>query len=196
MSRGKSVWLKAAALSGILTPIVAFSCIALAIACYPPFSWTDNALSDLGFDKGISSVVFNSGLIISGILALVFASSLPKSLPNKTLARIGIFLFALDTIALTAIGVFPENIKPTHFYVSVAFFALFPPAMFAIGTVFLQTADTKMGLFSFFAAAFAIVVWAIQFTVGFGKNVAIPETLTALSVSAWAMILGFKMLKQ
>jgi len=30
----------------------------------------------------------------------------------------------------------------------------------------------------------------------FGRGVAIPETLSALSASVWSMVLGFKMLKE
>jgi len=70
------VWLKISGACGILTPIVAFTCIFLAIASYPEFSWTGNALSDLGVQEGVTAVLFNSGLIFSGILALIFASGL------------------------------------------------------------------------------------------------------------------------
>ncbi|MEM3725737.1 MAG: DUF998 domain-containing protein [Candidatus Bathyarchaeia archaeon] len=195
-SGGKSLWFKVAALSGIITPIVAFSCIALAIAYYPPFSWTDNALSDLGVVEGITSIVFNGGLIVSGILATIFAVGLYAYLGESTVGKAGSLLFVLDTLALMLIGVFPENVKPTHYYVSVMFFMLFPIAMLVLTATFLKKVKTKMGLFTFLVAAFAAAVWIIQWTVGFGSNVAIPETLSALAASAWAIVLGVKMLKE
>ncbi|MGB9714084.1 MAG: DUF998 domain-containing protein [Candidatus Bathyarchaeales archaeon] len=192
----KSFWFKITALSGIITPIVAFSCIALAIAYYPPFSWTNNALSDLGVVEGVTSMVFNGGLIVSGILATIFAIGLYNYLGGSTLGKAGSLIFVLDTLALMLIGVFPENIKPTHYYVSVMFFMLFPIAMLVLTAAFLKNANAKMGLFTFLVAAFAAAVWIIQWTVGFGSNVAIPETLSALAASAWTIVLSVKMLKE
>ena len=61
------------ALIGMLTPIRAFSCILIAIASYPIFSWVDNVLSDLGIISGITGSVFNFGLYCSGALAFGFA---------------------------------------------------------------------------------------------------------------------------
>jgi hypothetical membrane protein len=61
------------AATGILAPIFAFTCIFIAIASYPQFSWTNNALSDLGVISGITGLLFNFGLYACGLLALVFA---------------------------------------------------------------------------------------------------------------------------
>jgi len=67
-------WLKISGVSGVLAPLVAFTLISLAITSHPQFSWTGNALSDLGVVEGVTAVLFNSGLIIGGILAIIFAS--------------------------------------------------------------------------------------------------------------------------
>ncbi len=52
------VYQKIGASSGIVTPIVAFVCILTSITSYPAFSWTNNALSDLGVVPGITSFPF------------------------------------------------------------------------------------------------------------------------------------------
>jgi len=191
-----SVWTKLSGVFGILTPIIAFTCILVALASYPQFSWTDNALSDLGVVEGATSALFNAGLIVSGVLMLVLSFGLFIFMRRSVLGKIGAFLFILDALALCAIGFFPENVKPMHYYASVAFFIIFPWAMLFVGTAFLRMNRLKMGLFSFSAAIFALIVWVIQFTIGFGKGVAIPETLTSLSVSTWSLIMGYKMLRQ
>lgn len=196
MSGERDVWLKISGVSGVLTPIIAFTCISLAIASYPEFSWTENALSDLGVQAGVTAILFNSGLIIGGFLALVFALGLFMFLREKMLGRIGVFIFVLDTLALIAIGVFPENVEPAHYYASAVFFVLFPISMFVICAAFLLMGKVKMGLFTFLAAIVAAVVWIIQFTIRFVPNVAIPETISALSASTWSIVLGFKMLKE
>lgn len=189
----RNMWLRICGICGIITPIMTLGVMSLAIASYPPFSWTENALSDLGVQEGITAILFNSGLIIGGILTLIFALGLLLYLQNM-LGKIGAFIFISDALALSAIGVFPENIKTAHYYASVAFFVLFPLAMFFVTASFLQMRKKKMGLFTFLSALFATTVWAIQWTIQFGPNVAIPEALSALSAATWSIVLGYKML--
>jgi len=184
--------LKISGISGIIAPLIAFTLILLAIAYSPDFNWTENALSDLGVQEGVTAVLFNTGLTITGVLIILFATGLFKFLQENLLGRIGAFVFVLGAFALAAMGVFPENVKPIHFYVSVAFFTLLPIAIFFLGVSFLRGPKMKLGFFTFIAAIVAAVVW----TVPFGKGVAIPETLSGLSASAWSMVLGFKMLKE
>lgn len=191
----RKVWVKAGGVCGIIMPIVTSALISLAIISYPPFSWTENALSDLGVQAGVTAILFNSSLIIGGTLMLIFAFGLYLHLHEKILGKIGAFISILDAIALGAIGVFPENMKPYHYYASVAFFVLFPLSMFFITVALLQIGKAKAGLFTFIAALFAAVVWVIQSTIHFGPNVAIPEALSALSAFAWLIVLGFKMLR-
>ena len=168
----------------------------IGINYYPEFGWTQNALSDLGVQEGVTAPLFNYGLIISGILTLIFATGLFVFLGDKLSGKIGAFILILDAFALTAIGIFPENAKPMHYYASVAFFVLLPIVAFVIGAAFLLMAKVKIGLFTFLAAIVAVAVWVIQFSIRFVPGVAIPEAVSALSASAWSIVLGFKMLKQ
>ena len=187
--------LKISGICGILSPTVAFGCILLSITFAPDFSWTDNALSDLGVMPNPTAILFNSGLIISGILAMVFASGLFSVLKGKSTGRAGTILFLLDCLALTAIGVFPENTRPMHFYASVAFFALFPLSMFLITAYFVLTSRNRMAVFTFLVSVFAAAVWIVEFWVRYVPGVAIPETLSAIAASFWAVVTSFIMLK-
>jgi hypothetical membrane protein len=198
MDSKDELMLKIAGVIGIVTPIATFTLILLAISSVPQFSWTENALSDLGVESGITAMVFNVALIACGLLLLIFASGLNMLLQKTVLGKIGAFVFAIDFLALTTIGVFPENIKPAtlHYYVSVAFFALFPLSMFFITVGFLRTAKMKLGLFTLLAALVAVAIWVVQFTLHLFSNVAIPETVAALSASAWVIVLGSSMLKE
>jgi len=196
VTQGKTLWLKIFSACGIAAPIEAFTCIFLAILLYPQFSWTDNALSDLGIVEGATSTLFNTGLILGGILTSMFGLALFALLEKKTLGRIGAVLFILDAAALTAIGIFPENARPMHFYASLAFFTLCPIAMFLVGSSFLLSGKARKGTFTLLPAVFAAAVWIAQFSIRYVPQVAIPETLSALSASAWSMLLGFKMLKE
>ena len=187
--------LKISGICGILTPIVAFSCILSSIAYAPDFSWADNALSDLGVMPNPTAILFNLGLVISGILAIAFAVGFFSLFKGKSVGRAGALLFLMDCLALTAIGVFPETSKPMHLYASVAFFALFPLSMFFITTSFILASKSKMAAFTFSVSVFAAAVWVAEFWVQYVPGVAIPETLSAIAASVWAVANGFIMLR-
>ena len=109
-----------AGICGISTPIVIFICIGFAISYSPWFRWTKHALSDLGVE-GISALFFNSGMIIGGILVLIFSLGLIKTLSNKT----GAYILSLSSLSLFGIGIFPETVYTIHFITSAAFFSNF-----------------------------------------------------------------------
>jgi hypothetical membrane protein len=193
MSRESNAWIKMSGILGIAAPVIAFTCTLLSISFYQSFSWTANALSDLGVENGFSAPLFNFGLILSGILALLFVTGLFKFMHEGTTGRVGAFILGSATIALTSIGIFPENVKLAHYFASVAFFVIFPISMFAIAAAFMHERKMKMGLFTIAVAIIAGVPWIIQFVFQYFPNVAIPETISALSAAAWAMVQGFNM---
>ena len=184
------------AATGILAPILALTCILTAIASYPSFSWTSNALSDLGVVAGITGLLFNFGLVASGLLALNFAVfGLFAYLGKNWVGKIGASVFAAATIALIAIGVFNESYSVTHYAVSVAFFTLMPISMFIITCAFLLAHQGRMASFTVSTGVAAALPWILLFAFKYVPNVAIPEFASGLIVSVWTIILGYKMLK-
>ena len=181
--------------SGIIAPIIAFVCILTAITSYPVFSWTNNALSDLGVVPGITASLFNFGLLASGILAFNFAIfGLFNYLEQSWVGKIGSAVFAAATLALIAISVFNENFSPTHYLVSVAFFTLAPIALFILTFGFLLCHQRGMAVFTVLVGVAAALPWLLLFAFNYVPNVAIPEFLSGLVVSVWAVVLGKKML--
>ena len=183
--------LKIAGTCGVLTPIIVLTLILLAIYFSPWFSWTENALSDLGV-QGTAAVLFNSSLVIGGVLIIIFAFGVREFLLNKTLGRIGTLVFFLDGAMLCAIGIFPETAGDIHFYVSVAFFVLLPVSLFLNGVAMMQEfSERKTGLFTIVTGIVAATVWMLQWSA-----FAIPETIAALAAFTWSIVLGIKMFMQ
>jgi hypothetical membrane protein len=177
---------------GILAPISAFLFIALSIASYSQFSWTNNALSDLGVVSGVTATLFNYGLYTCGVMALWFAIGLFKFLSQNALGKIGAIIFAGGGVALEGIGWAPENVRPYHYIFSVAFFSLVPIALLAIAAYFFTIKQKRSGVFTLLVALFAAVAWVFYFLVRYVPGVAIPELLSALAVSAWAIAVGWR----
>jgi hypothetical membrane protein len=189
------VYQRMGAASGIISPIIAFVCILTAIASYPTFSWTNNALSDLGVVSGITSSLFNLGLFVSGVLAFIFSIfGLFTYFEKSWISKIGSTVFGAATIALIAISVFNENFSPTHYLVSVAFFTLAPIALFILTFGFWLSHQRRIAAFTVAVGVVAALPWILFFTFNYVPNVAIPEFLSALAISVWAVVIGKKML--
>ncbi len=188
---------KVGAVAGFAAPAIAFTCIILAIASYPQFSWTNNALSDLGVVQGLTSVLFNFGLGTAGILAFIFAVlGLTKYAGERRLGRLGAAVFAVATVALICIAVFNENYAPTHYIVSVGFFVFAPIAFFILTCAFHLNNQRSLAAFTVAVGVVAALPWILQFTIYYVPNVAIPETISGLAVTVWVVTLAAKMLKK
>jgi hypothetical membrane protein len=78
----KNLDLKIAGFCGILAPLITILLVLIAVYYSPWFSWSANALSDLGAE-GTTSALFNSSLILCGLLIIPFALGLIKFLDQR-----------------------------------------------------------------------------------------------------------------
>jgi hypothetical membrane protein len=177
--------LRIAGLCGVATSAVALSCIFVAISLSPWFSWSANALSDLGVRE--AAVIFNSGLIAAGILSIVFATGLWMTSKGHILGRGGAALFFIGAFALSGIGVFSEATGVVHLFFSVAFFILMPFSLFLLGTGAIVAGSRKFGLFTIAAGVVALIPWIFKW-----NGLAIPEFISALAVSIWSVAQGIR----
>jgi len=192
----KASWLKLAGVAGLLTPVSAFVFIGLSIASYRWFSWTTNALSDLGVIRGVTATLFNFGLFLSGLLALNFSVGLFILFRDSIIGKIGTGIFVLACMSLEGIAIFPEDMRPFHYIFSVAFFVLMPITLLAIAGYYLKTHQKRMSTFTLMVAVIATVPWVVQFTVPYVSGVAIPEAISATAGSVWTLVLSYKTLKE
>ncbi len=188
-------------IAGIVAPIVALVCIFTAVGTYSAFSWQNNALSDLGsMNQEPTRSLFNYGLIAGGIMALGFAYGLKNYLRGWEGGTWAAIAFALEMLTLVGIGVFPGDFMPSahvHYYVSVAFFVLFPVVGFMITYGLLKTGQKKLAGLTLLLAILAALVWIAHWTAHpFGPGVAIPEIVAAMCAGAWVAIVGALMVKK
>lgn len=181
--------LKVLGIIGLLSLVVAYSSIALSIFVSPWFSWIENALSDLGAREP-SSVIFNLGLMLSAILALLFTIGLRK-LHRGALGAVGVTFYASSTISLFMIGFFPETAGVIHYYVSVAFFVLIALTLITFGVYNLVSSPRllALGIALLLLSVLAIVVWLFPW-----KGVAIPELISSLTISTLVIITSIRLL--
>jgi len=172
---------------GMLTPIVGFTMIFLAISQAPWFSWTLNALSDLGID-GFEAVFFNSGLPMTGAVMMMFSAGLFELTRGSTIGMTGSAVNLASAILLILIGVVNETIKPWHYIVSFAFFATLAVMLVIMGAYHWRANMRSFAILAWSVAALGIVIWMLPW-----GGVAIPEALSALCASVWQVSLGYWM---
>ncbi len=192
----ESAWLRLGGATGIAAPIVAFTFIGLSIATYPQFSWINNALSDLGVVSGATSSLYNFGLVMAGLLSFNFALGLYSFLGKNVVGKVGVAIFLVASLSLIGIGVANENFALFHYIFSVTFFTLVPISLLVIAAYFLISRQRSSGAFTLLIGILAATPWVAYFVVQYVNGVAIPELLSALAGSAWAVVIGCMMLKE
>ena len=187
--------LKVAGIAGFVATFLVFACILASVASWSQFSWTNNALSDLGVQAGATAAIFNIGLVVGGLLFIVFASGLFGFIGKRLVGKVGATVFVLACIMLIAIGIFNENFSPTHYIVSVGLFTLMPISLLVLVAAFWVEGKHKMSVATLALALFAAVVWVAEFTVNYVQGVAIPEFASGLAGAAWVLAVSYLMLK-
>ena len=117
---------RVAGVCGITSQSVGLISLLATVSMSPWFSWTGNHLSVLGV-KGSATTLFNFGLILTGVLSLIFAIGLGKNpLSRRLLGQLGVASLVLGSVALSAMGTFPRTTGLSHNLASLAFSYLFP----------------------------------------------------------------------
>jgi len=187
--KAKDIFLKSSAISGISLPILFIGLLIYSIQLAPWFDWTVHAISDLG-NPIFEIFCFNCGLIIIGILMLIFSIGLYFYLGGE---RMGPTILAMSSIYFMGIGVFPIT-HPNHIHISGLFFISFPLGFFVLGLqIFRKKCDfiCKMG---YLAIIIGVVSLASTSILLFFSGIAIPEVIILVSGFTWCLVFGIYML--
>jgi hypothetical membrane protein len=172
-------------LLAIIGPAVALSTIAVSILLSPWFSFTDNALSDLGVHD--VAPIFNAGLITCGLLCSFFAASLLVKKGSAPFERMGALFLLAACVFLLCIGIFTEDFGNIHYSVSVGFFVTLLLAALILGIAWSSKKETRsLGIIGLCVALIGIAGWSVSW----GDGVAIPELLSAVPACVWLFALG------
>jgi len=189
-SRKGSLLRRIAGACGIASQLVVLTALLVTISGSPWFSWTENHISVLGVE-GSATALFNWGLILTGILSLIFAIGLRQSLLSSRLGRLGIASLILGSMAISAVGIFPRTIDLSHDLASVAFFMFIIMAFLLVGVAAIAASQMRWGLLSLMAGVLILAFWLIPWSWSGG---AIPQLLFCLPWSLWTIIFGIGLL--
>lgn len=183
----RRAFLRLAGLCGMIAPVLTLGMIFAAMSRAPWFNWHANALSDLGV--GSTAGVFNTGLILGGLVNVVFAAGLWLWSPADRVTRVGAGILVLDAIALALIGIFPESVGRLHWLISWIYFLLAALGYVIYGAAALRNRNPVVGLTSIAAGALGLMAANIPPHQG----MAVPELIGALIISCWTFAMGTRL---
>jgi hypothetical membrane protein len=180
-------------LSGIISSTLPLIMIFVSTDLEKSFSWTKNALSDIGVSQ--LSWLFNSALIVGGLLNLLFAFGLRNYLSQTRWLKIGVSLIIVSSISLVLVGVFTENYSYIHPLVALGYLLLTPLGLICIdwGEKSHQIGKVSIGLgitALFFILGLPIITYVANLEVGF----AVPEFMESLALSVWTFWVSLKLI--
>jgi hypothetical membrane protein len=182
----------ALAASGVIATVVTLAGVLVATLVSTSFVWTRNALSDLGVattDAGTETTVllFNGGLVLGGLLGIVFASYLYTRAASRG-KRVVAGLFAITMLTMAGIGIFPQD-TAVHLPVAVAFYLLVTATIWGDAVAVRGTEEGRRGAVAAWLGAVNVLAWAVWAATGPVRRpgLAIPEVVGALVLAAWVL---------
>lgn len=171
---------KTPAYVAISLPIVFIIGLAVVLSRNPWFSFTNNALSDMGNINNPAHAYFNSFLMFFAVLTFVAALGAFRNGLSYLMPLAAVFLFL--------VGLFPENYSP-HAPAAVLFYVLALSDIIVVG-VKLGRSDVSLGYFwsALSGLTFFLMLYLVNARVF--RGLAIPELIGAVTILAWFVYIG------
>jgi len=154
------------------------------------FSRTEEHISAFGVEGSVE-MLFNGGLILAGILGIIFAIGLGWCLLSGRLGRLAMGSLILSSAAVFAMGVFPRTWDFMHGASATVFFVCITLALLLIGVVAITASQMVWGLLSITAAALVAAFLLIPGPLAGG---AITQLLAYLPWALWTIAFGVMLL--
>lgn len=157
-------------------------------ALSPWYEFGGDYLSDLGVREG--AFAFNIGVMSAGLITIPFAWGMWNTLREHILGKLGSLVCTLAGISLFLVGVFPEDQVPTHYIVSVSFFA-----SLGVAVIILALPMVRSPVFRRVAAPLTVVmiVLTIVLVILLGAG-PLMETIAVLEALMWAFVVSVQMI--
>lgn len=190
----------------IVCTFVFFTSLFISLSFISNFSWTENYISNLaGFlgdrpiwtARGIASLVFNIGLILTGIFGIIFSFLIKKNrMFESNTGRIVVSVLTIDMISLSGIGIFPVTLGNIHVLFSFILFGLAPLLLlimgYQLGKLFGKNLWWTICLISCIIFFFAGIFMFIPNLYGYSR--AISEVVVLSSILFLLILTSFKLI--
>lgn len=176
---------KVLAYLGVSFPIIFTVGVLIVLSQNPWFSFTDNALSDMGSIKNPVNYYFNGFIMLLAVLGFITSIGAFKNGLSYLMPIAMVFLFL--------VGVFPEEYAP-HGPSAILFYVLALADIAVIGIKLGRNGVSVGHAWSLLAVmTFALMVYLVKARVF--KGLAVPELVGAATILAWFVYIGLLQLR-
>jgi len=147
-----------------------------------------DTLSELGGNVP-SRWVFNIAVLIAGFAGIRFSFGLAKLLSGQRLGRTGSYVFAVASLGLISVGVFPIDTGTPHTVASIFFFTV--AAIAAIILLYPLSKQFGVGSAPFITTAAVVVVSFLALAT---TPVPFAEAVTVAGLLVWVAVLSLQIL--
>ncbi|ASJ07497.1 DUF998 domain-containing protein [Thermococcus pacificus] len=171
---------KLSAYISVFLPVIFLAGLTIVLSKNPWFSFTDNALSDMGSLKNPERWYFNGFLMTFAVITFIAAFGAFRSGLS--------YLMIFASVSLFLVGVFPEEL-PYHSPSAVLFYVL---ALADIALVGIKLGRSGIS-FGYLWSVLALLTFFLMFylvNARVFKGLAIPEMIGAITILTWFVYIG------
>lgn len=170
-------------LTGLVAAILTWIVIFSSIHYNSWFIFTEHAFSDLGGQASENPWIYNHGMVMLGVLMLLYSLALIKNSLNKIECVGGAFMF-IAGVFLALIGIYPSGTRP-HNFVSTWFFVQADLAIIAWGIGLLLSGLKAFGVaFTGMGVLGPLVAAAVKW-----PSTAVLEAYGIVLLDAWVVLM-------
>ncbi|NYT11415.1 MAG: DUF998 domain-containing protein [Methanomassiliicoccales archaeon] len=144
----------------------------------------EETLSELGGDRP-GRLYFNTGVIVMGIMGLLFAVGLFLILKEDLLGRIGTSVLFVGAVALIGVGIFPITTGEYHTFFSYAFFGLMLVTMFLLALPIWR--ECRLGPLGGIVTVGAL---AVSLVFLFTSSIPLTEAVAVICLLIWTVTIS------
>jgi hypothetical membrane protein len=171
---------------GTASPVIGAIIILLSISMSPEWS-ISQTLSDLG-SEGFGSVLFNSGLLMSGSLAMLYAAGLFEFTKGDIVGQIGSAAFLFYALSTCILGIAVIDLGEIHNQIATLLFIMIPISGATLAYNLYSRNLTKCAVLGGVAAILGVTPWLMG-----GPVDAVKELIALIPISVLQIALGFHM---
>lgn len=180
---------------GIAAVLIAAIGIAGAALASPAFSVTGNALSDLGQPDNpaateVTTLLFNGGLVLAGLVGLPFAVTLRDESASR-LGGVAVVAFVVALLGMVGVGLFPAG-QPLHVPSALALYLASMVAMTVHGVADAADSHRRRAVVTLSLVVVHVGGWWVWAAGGpvLRPGLAVPELLGAGAFAVWVVTAG------
>jgi hypothetical membrane protein len=179
---------KAMARFGTFSSVLGAFMIGVTITMTENWSFTNNTFSELGVMGAGAAILYTSGLLMAGALAMLLAAAFFEFTSGDIVGQVGSAVFLAFALSVCVLGVSILDLGDWVGYVSPAIYVMIPLSAALLGySLYKKGLKPHAGLAAL-AAAIGVAVWLIG-----GPVNALNQTIALAPFSVWQVYVGLYM---